>query len=734
MEKQQSNTYDSAGVFSRLFFCWLFPIIIKGKKRLLKEVDLYETSKYHTSEYLGNKLQKEWNKELQKSNPSTVKAILRFIGWKYLIVILLVFIQETVVVTSKAYILGLIIYYFDNKSEWNEPKLYLLAAGFCGLTAIYLLTFNTNYFISEVLGMKLKVALCTVIYNKAINLSSSSLAKSNIGQIVNLLANDVNKFYSNIFTISYLITNPFLLIIAVLMLWQYCRWATLVGLSVIFLYVPLQIMLGKLYSKLRLQAAVLGDERLNLLNEVIAGMRLVKMYTWELPFASLIEKIRKKEMKKVKMFLYTRGLPITLGFPVSRIFTCLTLLAIVLFGSSLDAYIVFVTMCLSIFIYVGTVVLFSKAINFIAEIWVSLKRIQDFLLLQEKENNSVEIANEKTKLNECGIWMKNVTATWNNKIGLTLNGIKLCVQPGELLAVIGSVGSGKTSLLMSILGEIPIISGTVSVKGKISYSSQEAWIFNGTIRENIIFGEEYQEEKYRKVLHITTLEKDFLLLQEKENNSGEIANEKTKLNECGIWMKNVTATWNNKIGLTLNGIKLCVQPGELLAVIGSVGSGKTSLLMSILGEIPIISGTVSVKGKISYSSQEAWIFNGTIRENIIFGEEYQEEKYRKVLHITTLEKDIRLFPKGDLTLVGERGVIMSGGQKARINLARALYLDADIFLLDDPLSAVDGPVARHLFQKCIMEYLNDKTCILVTHQTQFLNSTTKVLMLNGVRK
>ncbi|XP_067119202.1 ATP-binding cassette sub-family C member 4-like [Centruroides vittatus] len=418
--------------------------------------------------------------------------------------------------------------------------------------------------------------------------------------MVNLLANDVNKFSSNMFTISYFFTNPFLLITAVVMLWQYCRWAILVGISVILLYVPLQIVLGKLYSKFRLQAAVLGDERLNLLNEIIAGMRLVKMYTWELPFASLIEKIRKKEMKKVKMFIYARGIPLTLGYPVSRLFTCVTFLAMVSFGSTLNAEIVFVTMYVSIFIYFGTVALFSKAINLIGEIWVSLKRIQEFLLLQEKDNNS-----------------------------------------------------------------------------------------------------------------------------------NEIADEGTKLNECGIWMENVMATWNNKTGSTLNGITLSVQPGEMLAVIGSVGSGKTSLLMSILGEIPVISGKVSVKGKISYSSQEAWIFNGTIRENIIFGEEYQEEKYRKVLHITTLEKDIRSFPNGDSTLVGERGVIMSGGQKARINLARALYLDADIFLLDDPLSAVDVPVARHLFQKCIMEYLNDKVCILVTHQTQFLNSTTKVLMLNG---
>ncbi|XP_023214157.1 multidrug resistance-associated protein 4-like, partial [Centruroides sculpturatus] len=163
-------------------------------------------------------------------------------------------------------------------------------------------------------------------------------------------------------------------------------------------------------------------------------------------------------------------------------------------------------------------------------------------------------------------------------------------------------------------------------------------------------------------------------------------------------MKNVTAVWKKDAEPTLKDISLSIKTGELLTVMGPVGSGKTSLLMSMLGEIPINSGKVSVKGKIAYASQEAWVFNETIKENILFGEEYQEDKYRRVLHITALEKDIRLLPKKDLTIVGERGVIMSGGQKARINLARALYLDADIFLLDDPLSAVDVPVAKHIFE------------------------------------
>ncbi|XP_023233967.1 multidrug resistance-associated protein 4-like [Centruroides sculpturatus] len=601
--KQKNNPFDSAGVFSRAFFCWLFPLLTKGRKRYLKQEDLYETSKYHASEYLGNLLQKEWEKELKQSNPRLLNAILRFLGWQFLIAIIFALIQETVIIASQAYFLGLVINCFDHSSKWNDITAYLSAAGFFGMTAIYLFIYNFNYFVTEVLSLKLKIALYTVLYRKAINLSSSSLAKSNVGQMVNLLANDVSKFCNHIFTVLSIFTNPFLIVVTIVILWQYYKWAIFVGMSLIFLYIPIQFVFGKLYSKLRLQAAILGDKRLNLLNEMIAGMRLIKMYTWELPYAALIEKIRIKEMKKVRMFIYIRGISLILGYPLSRLFSSLIFLAIFLSGGRLTDEIVFVTMNFSIYIYLSTMGLFSLAINIVAEIFISLKRLQDFLLLQGKDNISAKSMQKKQKLMEIN----------------------------------------------------------------------------------------------------------------------------------GIWMENVQAAWNKETELTLDGISLQVQPGELLTVIGPVGSGKTSLLMSLLGEIPVISGKISVKGKIAYASQEAWIFNGSIRENILFGEEYQEEKYRYIIHITALEKEISLFPKKDLTLVGERGVIMSGGQKARINLARALYLDADIFLFDDPLSAVDVPVAKEIFEKCILEYLKDKICILVTHQIQFLNFATKVLVLNKGR-
>ena len=121
--------------------------------------------------------------------------------------------------------------------------------------------------------------------------------------------------------------------------------------------------------------------------------------------------------------------------------------------------------------------------------------------------------------------------------------------------------------------------------------------------------------------------------------------------------------------------------------------------MSILHELSLESGSLRVKGRVSYAPQESWAFMSSIRENILFGTEFDETKYNNVVNVCALDRDFKLFPYGDRTLVGERGVSLSGGQKARITLARALYREADIYLLDDPLSAVDASVAKHIFQK-----------------------------------
>jgi len=136
-----------------------------------------------------------------------------------------------------------------------------------------------------------------------------------------------------------------------------------------------------------------------------------------------------------------------------------------------------------------------------------------------------------------------------------------------------------------------------------------------------------------------------------------------------------------------------------------------------------------VEGRIAYCSQEPWIITGSIRQNILCGSEMDPERYHRVIRATALEKDFKQLPMGDYSVIGEGGVSLSGGQKARINLARCLYVDADIYLLDDPLSAVDIHVGTHLFEKAIKRFLHGKIRVLVTHQLQHLKDTDKILLL-----
>ncbi|CAN6194823.1 unnamed protein product [Urochloa humidicola] len=191
-------------------------------------------------------------------------------------------------------------------------------------------------------------------------------------------------------------------------------------------------------------------------------------------------------------------------------------------------------------------------------------------------------------------------------------------------------------------------------------------------------------------------------------------------------------SWNaNRADLSLRNVNLSISRGEKVAVCGPVGSGKSSLLYALLGEIPRISGSVEVFGSVAYVSQNSWIQSGTVRDNILFGKPFNKELYEKAIKSCALDKDIENFDHGDLTEIGQRGLNMSGGQKQRIQLARAVYNDADVYLLDDPFSAVDAHTAAVLFYDCVMTALADKTVVLVTHQVEFLTETSRILVMEG---
>lgn len=205
-----------------------------------------------------------------------------------------------------------------------------------------------------------------------------------------------------------------------------------------------------------------------------------------------------------------------------------------------------------------------------------------------------------------------------------------------------------------------------------------------------------------------------------------------------VEMINVSASWTNDYkSKTLSDLNIKIKSGKLYAFIGSVGSGKSSILQLLLGELPIYSGDVLINGDVSYGSQEAWLFSGTVRNNILFGLPYDKVRYQETVKHCALLTDFQQLPNGDKTYVGERGSALSGGQRARVSLARAVYKNASIYLLDDPLSAVDSHVGKHLFDECIgpQGYLAKQyaTRVLVTHQVHFLKDADWIVVMEHGR-
>ncbi|XP_044496376.1 ABC transporter C family member 2-like isoform X4 [Mangifera indica] len=204
-----------------------------------------------------------------------------------------------------------------------------------------------------------------------------------------------------------------------------------------------------------------------------------------------------------------------------------------------------------------------------------------------------------------------------------------------------------------------------------------------------------------------------------------------------VSIRNGFFSWDSKSQKpTLLDINLDIPAGSLVGIVGGTGEGKTSLISAMLGELPpLADANVVMRGTVAYVPQVSWIFNATLRENILFGSEFDSTKYWKAIDVTALEHDLDLLPGRDLTEIGERGVNISGGQKQRVSMARAVYSNSDVYIFDDPLSALDAHVGRQVFYNCIKEELRGKTRILVTNQLHFLPQVDRIILVSeGVIK
>ncbi|KAG8000428.1 Multidrug resistance-associated protein 4, partial [Nibea albiflora] len=548
--------------------------------------------------------QRYWDREVQQAakqlrTPKLTKVLVQCYWKSYLQIGVYIFIEEVIKVIQPV-LLGKIIEYFESYDPSDTAAVYdaySYAAGISLSTICLAVLHHLYFFHVQRAGMKIRVAMCHMIYRKALCLNSKAFAKTTTGQIVNLLSNDVNKFDEVTLYLHFLWIGPLQAATVIVLLMYAIGPSCLAGMAVFFIMMPVQTMFGRLFSALRAETAVLTDDRIRTMNEVISGIRVIKMYGWEKPFAALVDEVRRMEISKIMKSSYLRGLNMASFFVASKIIIFITVCVYVLTGNELSASRVFMAVSLYGAVRLTITLFFPFAIEKVSESLISIRRIKNFLLLDEvaPQHQGLPVAEKK----DCMVKIQDLICYWD------------------------------------------------------------------------------------KMLEAPTLQ-------------------------------NVTFT---------------VKPEQLLAVIGPVGAGKSSLLSAILGELSQESGVVKVKGELTYTSQQPWILPGTIRSNILFGKELNTQKYDRVLKACALKRDMDLLPGGDMAMVGDRGANLSGGQKARVSLARSVYQDADIYLLDDPLSAVDAEVGRHLFEECICGLLRKKPRILVTHQLQYLKAADQIVVL-----
>ncbi|XP_030373817.1 probable multidrug resistance-associated protein lethal(2)03659 [Scaptodrosophila lebanonensis] len=622
------NPRERANPLSALMFCFALPVLFKGRKKTLEQSDLFKALNEHKSDTLGERLCKAWDEEVrvksaQNLQPSLLRALKQVFGWELAIKGLLLAALEIITRVSQPICLfGFMAYFGGDEPSLTKAELY--AAGLIASTVANTMLTHPHMLGVLHLGMKMRIALCSLVYRKALRLSRTALGDTTVGQIVNLLSNDVGRFDTVLINVHYLWIAPLELIIVTWVMYQQIGISSIFGVSAMLLFLPLQTYLGKRTSVLRLRTALRTDERVRMMNEIISGIQVIKMYAWERPFGKLIELTRRKEMNCIKKVNYIRGVLLSFAIFLARVSIFVSLVGYVLLGQILTAEKAFFITAYYNILRRSLTMFFPQGIAQFAEMLVSIKRLETFMLSAETEVKDKSLTTDDT-----------------------------------------------ASEKAKDLGTPLIVRNGAKANG------------------NTVRTEEHPVE-----------------------------------------LTNFSAMWVEKSpDYTLQDINLRLRRTQLVAVIGPVGAGKSSLIQAILGELPAESGSLKLNGSYSYASQEPWLFTGSVRQNILFGLPMDKDRYRSVVKKCALERDFELLPHGDKTIVGERGASLSGGQKARISLARAVYRRADVYLLDDPLSAVDTHVGRHLFDQCIRGLLRRHLVVLVTHQLQFLERADLVVIM-----
>ncbi|XP_051770128.1 ATP-binding cassette sub-family C member 3 isoform X2 [Ctenopharyngodon idella] len=538
----------TAGFLSKMTFWWFTSMAIKGYKSPLENKDLWSLNKQDSSELVVPSLLNEWEVEKSKAQseqsvkeqatftktgaetnhvggspeeaevllserketrkPSFLRALLRAFGPYFLIGSAFKLLQDLITFVNPQLLRMLI----DFTKEKDAPLWwgYALAFLMFGTSLLQTLILHQHFQYCFVTGMRLRSGIIGAIYRKSLVITNEAKRSSTVGEVVNLMSVDAQRFMDLTTFLNMLWSAPLQIILALFFLWQNLGASVLAGVAVMVLLIPLNAFIAMKTRTYQVEQMKHKDDRIKLMNEILNGIKVLKLYAWEISFKEKILQIRQKELNVLRKTAYLSALS-TMAWTSAPFLVALTTFAVYVTVDKkniLDAERAFVS--LSLFnILRFPLNMLPQVISSIVQASVSLKRIQDFLSHPELDPENVDRRNNAS---EYAVTVVNGKFAWAKQDQPTLDNINVMVPQGSLLAVVGHVGCGKTSLVSALLGEMEKLEGQISIRGSVAYVPQQAWIQNCTLRDNILFGRPYVEQKYRCVLEACALTPDLEVL------------------------------------------------------------------------------------------------------------------------------------------------------------------------------------------------------------------------------
>ncbi|XP_057391654.1 ATP-binding cassette sub-family C member 3 [Balaenoptera acutorostrata] len=538
-----------AGFLSRLSFWWFTKLAILGYRRPLEEWDLWclnkedrshvvvqrllqerkkqreQAARHQAAEASGKRLSSEGEVLLggrpQAREPPFLRALMATFGSSFLLSMCFKLIQDLLSFINPQ-LLSVLIRFISNPTAptwWG----FLVAGLMFVCSVMQTLILHQYYHCIFVMGLRFRTGIIGVIYRKALVITNSVKRESTVGEIVNLMSVDAQRFMDVVPFINLLWSAPLQIILAVYFLWQNLGPSVLAGVALMVLLIPLNGAVAVKMRAFQVEQMKFKDSRIKLMSEILGGIKVLKLYAWEPSFLKQVEDIRQDELRLMRQaaYLHATSTFIWICTPFLVTLTTLGMYVSVDKNNVLDAEKAFVSVSLFNILKIPLNML-PQLISNLAQTSVSLKRIQHFLSQDELDSQCVE---RKTITPGYTVTIHNGTFTWSQNLPPTLHSLDIQVPKGALVAVVGPVGCGKSSLLSALLGEMEKLEGKVYMKGSVAYVPQQAWIQNCTLQENVLFGQALDPKRYRQALEACALLADLEVLP---------GGSKTEIGEKGI--------------------------------------------------------------------------------------------------------------------------------------------------------------------------------------------------------